>query len=276
MVKYMYMKEPHYLIDSINYNDNSEYLREGGITDTRLAKMYSGDGQYWVLRAPSIEDNRRLQYPEGTYVEVKKEFDNLIGELKLFDIQVPKYSSFVSDFHTSEGQRGKGLCIASEYIHGKCLPMENCNGLWDMHKNLYYNNMNKWAESMTAYMVTKYLSADKNSYFLADVCRPIQFVYSFDDSNIYLVDLDPLYSRVFNENGTINQRFLISIATLNLNRNKYFNKGYSEGVIDRKWGEKSRLGIRNLLLKSSFMDRVDKSEYSQNILKNMLGRIENP
>jgi len=270
------MTEPRYEIDSIRYDENSEYLREGGVTDTRLAKLYCGDGQYWVIRAPSIEENRRLEYPEGTYFEIKHEFDHLIGELQSFDIKVPPYMAFVSDFHTKEGQEGSGLCIASEYIHGKCLPMENCNGLWNKHKDLYYNNMEKWVNSMTGYMITKFLSAEKNSNFLADVCRPIQFVYSFDDSGIYLVDLDPLYSKILNPDGYLNQRFLISLTTLNAVRNSYFNKGYSEGFLGKGWGQKSKTNIQNLLLKTPFIDLVDKSEASQRILKNLIERMEHP
>ncbi len=126
---------------------------------------------------------------------------------------------------------------------------------------------------MTRYMAVKYLSAEKNDNFLTDVCRPIQFVYSFDDSEIYLVDLDPLYSKIFTNDGYLNERFLISLTTLNSVRNVYFNKGYSEGVIGKGWGEESRKVMEKLLLKTDFMDRVQRSPYSQRVLQNFIKRL---
>lgn len=269
------MIEQHYIIDCIDYDSqHSEYLRECCETDTRLAKLYAGDGQYWVIRPPSLEENRRLEYPSGTYFDIKNQFGELLNELTVFDIKIPQYHMFVSDFHTAEGQSGKGLCIASEYIHGKCLPLENCNGLWNSNKNLYYKNIETWLGSISAYMTSKYLAKDESKNFLTDIARPIQFVYSFDDAQLYLVDLDPLYSNILDKDGYLNERFLVCLKTLNSARNKYFNKGYKEGYINKKWGEQCKRNIQNLLYKTDILEKVKPSSRSEAILKNLIKSIE--
>lgn len=227
------MPEDHYIVDSISSDRTpSEYLRECHDIDTRLIKMYSGDGEYLIIRPPSLEQNRRLEYPEESYFEISRNFKFLLDEIKQFDFEIPDYQPFISEIHTKEGKKGQGLCIASEYIHGKCLPMENCNGLWDSNKKLYYMNMDKWLNNISLYMAYKYLAKEENPKFLTDVARPIQFVFSFDDSKIYLVDLDPLYSNILDKNGNVNERFLVCLKTINSIKNVYFNRGYQEGYID--------------------------------------------
>ncbi|HBB64982.1 MAG: hypothetical protein UR34_C0008G0011 [candidate division WS6 bacterium GW2011_GWC1_33_20] len=263
------MTEPHYKIDCIDYQaQHVEYLEECGEIDTRLAKVYKGDGQYMIIRPPSLEDNRRLDTPPGTYNEIANDFGTLLEELKTFDINVPDYQMFVSDIHTAEGHYGKGLCIASDYIHGKCLPLE-MNGEWNGNSKLFYKRMEQWLYSMSMYMSAKYLSSDFNNFFLSDVCRPIQFVYSFDNSSTYLVDLDPLYNKVIDDNGKINERFLIGINTLSNVKNRYFNKGYKDGFVDKKWGEKSRLILGKLVSDRDFENRAMSTEYSKRVLKNL-------
>ena len=269
------MIEQHYIIDCIGYdNQHSEYLTECEETDTRLAKVYAGDGQYWVVRPPSLEENRRLEYPKESYFEIKDEFGILLDELSVFDIKIPPYQMILSDYHTTEGQNGRGLCIVSEYIHGKCLPLENCNGLWDTNKNLYYQNMEKWLDSISAHMSSKYLAKEESKHFLTDIARPIQFVYSFDDAHLYLVDLDPLYSNILDKDGYLNERFLICLTTLNSSRNRYFNKGYKEGYINKKWGEHCRRNIQNLLYKTDILKKVKPLSRSEVILKNLIKSIE--
>lgn len=268
------MVEQQYEIDCLRNDIPVEYLEECNTVDTRLTKVNTKDNEYWVLRPPTLEKNRRLETPVNSYTEVAKEFNYLLDELKEFDIHIPQYQLFVSGFHTKEGAKGEGLCVASKYVHGKCLPMHECNGKWENNKCLYYQTMNNWLESMTNYSIAKYLCADEGSKFLADVFRPIQFVFSFEQKKIFLVDLDPLFTNIFNKQGNVSKRFLVSLTTLNSVRNKYFNRGYQDGVIDKKWGKKSKELMENLLLKTDFIDRVDKSEYSQRILNNLIGRIK--
>ena len=268
------MNEQQYVIDSLRTDIPSEYLEECGKIDTRLTKINTKDDEYWIFRPPTIEPNKRLEIPKGNYWKIAKEFDFLLEELKGFDINIPTYEAFVSDFHTKEGVRGSGLCIASKYIHGKCLPINECNGKWENNKCLFYETMDTWVENMTKYSIAKYLCVDESPKFLSDVFRPVQFVYSYDQKKIYLVDLDPLFSSILDENGNISQRFLISLTTLNSVRNRYFNKGYSYGVIDKKWGKKSKALMENFLLKSDFIDKVDKSEESQRILRNLIRRVQ--
>ncbi len=265
--------EPHYIIDALTTEPPSEYLTEYGITDPRLIKVYMGEGEYKVIRPPSLEPQRRLDFPNESYTEIEKNFRYLLGELSEFDIKVPKFDMFVSEIHTAEGQKGHGLCIASEYIHGKCLPMENTNGLWDTNKSLFYSNMNKWLNSITQYMTYKYLIKEDSPKFLTDATRPVQFVYAFDDKQIYLVDLDPLYGNILNEDGSINERYLICLTTLNSVRNKYFNKGYEEGYIDKKWGREAERNIKNLIMKTDIQERVPNTSQAQLIMKNLLKRV---
>lgn len=269
------MTEQHYIVDSVSSDYTpSEYLRECENVDTRLIKMYTGEGEYLVVRPPSLEENRRLEYPKDSYFEISKNFKQLLEELKQFDFKIPNYTPFISEIHTKEGGKGQGLCIASEYIHGKCLPMENCNGLWDSNKTLFYKNMDKWLNNISLYMTYKYLAKEDSPKFLTDVARPIQFVFSFDDSQIYLVDLDPLYSNILNNDGNLNQRFLVCLKTINSIRNTYFNKGYKEGYIDKRWGNKSKEILRNLLLKTDILEKIGDSKYSQDIIRNLIRGIE--
>lgn len=269
------MIEQQYEIDCLKRNTRSEYLEECETVDTRLIKINTIDNEYWVLRPPSIEENRRLETPVGSYTEIGKEFNYLLNELEEFDIHIPQYQLFVSGFHTKEGAKGEGLCVASKYVHGKCLPMNECNGKWENNKCLYYQTMNNWLESMTNYSIAKYLCADESPKFLSDVFRPIQFVFSFEQKEIFLVDLDPLFTNIIDEQGNVSKRFLVSLATLNSVRNRYFNRGYQDGVIDKKWGKKSKELMRDFLLKTDFIDRVDKSEYSQRTLSNLITRVQN-
>lgn len=268
------MPEQEYVIDSLRTDIPFEYLEECHTVDTRLTKINTGENEYWILRPPTLKKGRRLEDPQGQYTEIKKEFDSLLDELGEFNINVPDYHAFVSEFHTKEGTKGQGLCIASRYVHGKCLPMNECNGKWENNKPLFYNTMNKWIESMTEYGIAKYLCAQDNPKFLSDVFRPIQFVYSYDQKKIFLVDLDPLFSNIFNKKGYVSERFLISLTTLNSVRKKYFNKGYEDGIVNKKWGRKTKILMENFLLKSDFIDRVDKSEHSQRILKNLINRVQ--
>ena len=268
------MAEQQYVIDCLRKDIPLEYLEECHTVDTRLTKVNTIDDEYWVLRPPSIESNRRLEMPSGSYPKVAKEFDSLLNELKGFDINIPQYQPFVSHFHTKEGSEGLGLCIASKYIHGKCLPMNECNGKWGENKCLYYETMSNWIDSMTKYSISKYLCAEDSPKFLSDVFRPIQFVYSFEQMKIFLVDLDPLFSNILENNGKVSERFLVSLTTLNSVRNRYFNKGYEDGVIDKKWGKKSKELMEKFFLKSDFLDRVDKSPYSQRILNNLISRVQ--
>jgi len=269
------MKEQHYIVDSIpSETKPSEYLTECQDIDTRLIKMYTGNGEYFVIRPPSLEENRRLEYPKESYFEIKDNFNLLLDEMKQFDFKIPTYHLFVSDIHTKEGQKGQGLCIASEYIHGKCLPMENCNGLWDNNKTLYYKNMNKWLENISEYMAYKYLAKEESPKFLTDVARPIQFVFSFDDSQIYLVDLDPLYSNILDKDGNVNTRFLVCLETINSIRNTYFNRGYKEGYIDKNWGDKSKEILKNFLFKTDILERIAENKYSESIVRNLIRGLE--
>ena len=127
---------------------------------------------------------------------------------------------------------------------------------------------------MTKYSISKYLCAEDSQKFLSDVFRPIQFVYSFEQMKIFLVDLDPLFSNILENNGKVSERFLVSLTTVNSVRNRYFNKGYQDGVIDKKWGKISKELIEKFLLQSDFIDRVDKSADSQRILNNLIRRVQ--
>lgn len=267
------MQEQEYVIDCLRTDIPLEYLEECCVVDTRLTKINTGDNEYWVLRPPTLEGNKRLETPLGDYHMIAKEFQFLLGELEDFNIKIPEYQPFVSPFHTKEGATGEGLCIASKYVHGNCLPISECNFKWENNKKLFYKTMNNWVENMTNYSIAKYLCAQESPKFLSDVFRPVQFVYSYEQKEIFLVDLDPLFSNIFDKNGNVSERFLVSLTTLNSVRNRYFNKGYQEGVIDKKWGKKSRALMENFLLKSDFIDRVDKSQQSQRILKNLVSRV---
>lgn len=269
------MKEQHYIVDSISAESTpTEYLEECKEVDTRLLKLYTGNGEYVVVRPPSLEENRRLEYPKDSLFEIHKNFKLLLNEVKQFDIRIPDYQPFISEIHTKEGMRGQGLCIASEYIHGKCLPMQDCNGLWDSNKTLFYKNMNKWLDSMSKYMAYKYLAKEESPKFLTDIARPIQFVFSFDDSQIYLVDLDPLYSDILDNNGLINQRFLVCLETINSIRNKYFNKGYKDGYIDKNWSNKSKEILKNFLFKTDILERIGEDKRSESIVRNLIRGLE--
>lgn len=264
--------EQHYIIDALAQDIQSEYLTECGVTDTRLVKVYNSGESYTIIRPPSLEPRKRLDFPNASYTEIQKDFKYLLGELQQFDIKIPEFNMFVSEIHTSEGKKGQGLCIASDYINGKCLPMENKNGLWDTNKSLFYSNMNKWMNSLTQYIMFKYLAKDESPKFLSDVTRPIQFVYAFNDKQIYLVDLDPLYTNILNEDGSISERYLICLTTLNSVKNKYFNKGYKEKCIDKKWGEEVEKNIKNLLTKTDIQERIPNTRQSQLIINNLLKR----
>ncbi len=267
------MKESEYIIDALRYDAHSQYLRECDETDTRLAKIYRGDGRYSVVRAPSLDENRRLEYPDGSFTEIRDNFDTLLGELESFDIKVPEHSAFVSDIHTKDGKKGQGLCIVSEYIHGKCLPLEN-NGLWNSNQELFYDRMEQWLFSLTSYMASKYLCRECSEYFLTDVCRPIQFVYSFDDSSIYLVDLDPLYEKIVDSGGNVNERFIVGINTLNSLRNRYYNKGIASGITGKSWGKDSKKILEKMISDTDFVSRSRYSEGTRRIIKNLIQGIE--
>lgn len=268
------MNEQHYVIDCLRTDIPSTYLEECEEVDTRLMKLDAGNNEFWVFRPPTIEQNKRLVIPQGQYWEVKKDFDSLLNELGSFDIHIPPYQAFVSDIHTIEGSKGQGLCIASRYIPGKCLPIGKCDNRWENDLTLFYKTMDTWGENMTKYTIAKYLCASESPKFLSDVFRPIQFVYSFEQKQIFLVDLDPLISDILTKDGYISDRFLISMTTLNSVRNKYFNKGYQEGVIDKKWGKKSKQIMEQFLLDSDFIDKVSPSEHSQRILRNLIRRVQ--
>ncbi len=270
----MYMEtEQHYIVDALAQDIPSEYLTECGVTDTRLIKIHTKNENNIIIRPPSFEPRKRLDFPNESYTEIQGNFKYLLGELQEFDIKIPQYNMFVSEIHTSEGRKGQGLCIASEYITGKCLPMENSNGLWDTNESLFYSNMNKWLTSLTQYIAYKYLAKDESPKFLTDITRPIQFVYAFNDKQIYLVDLDPLYGNILNEDGSISERYLVCLTTLNSVKNKYFNKGYKENYIDKNWGKEAERNIKNLLTKTDIQERIPNNQQSQLIINNLLKRI---
>ena len=182
------MEEEHYNIDCINYNDdNSEYINIGGETDTRLIVLKDNQQKTHILRPPSLTEGRRLLIGQN-YLKVVEDFNGLIEEINQFDIETPRYSFFVSEIHTKEGSKGKGLCLMTEFIEGRCLPLD-CQCCWDYDKKNFYIQMDKWLTSITDYTIYKYLSAEKDSLFLMDVFRPIQFVYKCESGQIYLVDL---------------------------------------------------------------------------------------
>lgn len=268
------MKEQEYVIDCLRTDIPHEYLEECSTIDTRLTKVTTGDNDYWVFRPPSLEGNRRLEIPKGSYPEIANEFKSLLSELNGFDIYIPNYQAFVSDYHTNEGSKGAGLCIASEYVHGKCLPIHDSNCKWEDNKCLFYQTMNNWIENMTKYSIAKYLCAEDNPKFLSDVFRPVQFVYSYEEKKIYLVDLDPLYSNILDNQGNVSERFLVSLTTLNSVRNRYFNKGYKDGIINKKWGKKSKELMEKFLISSNFIEKVNPNLPSQKILKNLIRRIQ--
>lgn len=265
--------EQHYIIDALALDIQSEYLTECNITDTRLVKVYNNNGNNMIIRPQSLEQSKRVDFPNESYTEIQRNFKYLLGEIEQFDIKIPQYNMFVSEIHTLEGRKGQGLCIASDYINGKCLPMENKNGLWDTNKSLFYSNMNKWLNSLTQYIICKYLAKDESPKFLADVTRPVQFVYAFNDKQIYLVDLDPLYRNILNEDGSISERYLICLTTLNSVRDKYFNKGYKEKYIDKKWGKEAKKNIKDLLTKTDIQEKIPDTRQSQSIINNLLKRI---
>lgn len=119
----------------------------------------------------------------------------------------------------------------------------------------------------------KYLCQDCSKYFLTDVCRPIQYVYSFDDSCIYLVDLDPLYEEIISKDGNINERFLVGLNTLNAVRNRYYNKGIRSGIIEKDWGERSRNVIKKVITDTDFLSRSKYSDSSSRIVNNLVKGI---
>jgi len=99
------MVEQQYVIDCLRKDIPLEYLEECHTVDTRLTKVNTIGDEYWVLRPPSIESNRRLEMPCGSYPKIAKEFDSLLNELKGFDINIPQYQPFVSHFHKKRAQK---------------------------------------------------------------------------------------------------------------------------------------------------------------------------
>lgn len=261
--------EEHYAIDSIDMSgDNWEYLTEDCIQDTRLIKMYSQEGDYLVLRPPSLGERKRLSSVGNDPIEKADTFRDLLMELEYFGIKTPELSMFVSETHTKEGSRGGGLCVASQYIHGKILPLD-LNGQWKDKQLLFYNRMDEWLNKITTYSIAKYLSSEKDTLFLTDIFRPIQFVYSFEDKNIYLVDLDPLFERIKDEEDNISPRFLVGLSTINNYRNKYLNKMYRDGINMRSFGEECKSNLLKLMSTEAFTDDASTTPYNSRILKNL-------
>ncbi|HQA99046.1 MAG TPA: hypothetical protein PLG10_02320 [Candidatus Dojkabacteria bacterium] len=82
----------------------------------------NGKDRSIVIRPPSLAENRRFSV-DSNYLEVAKNLRSLTGEIEEFDFAIPHYSFVVSHIHTKERSKGEGLCIMSEYIEGRCLPM---------------------------------------------------------------------------------------------------------------------------------------------------------
>lgn len=262
------MEEEHYYIDSIDYSDKEswDFIKEGGKTDTRLVVMLS-DNYTLVLRPPSLSEGRRFSISHN-YPEVAKNFNNLTEELKGFGFHIPPYSFFVSDIHTKEGSTGSGLCLVSEYIPGKCLPLDY-KDCWGDNKENFYIQMDKWLTNITRYSICKYLSAEEDSLFLTDVFRPIQFAYACLDKNIYLVDLDPFFDKTLEKDGKVNKRLLKGIKTIDNLRNHYFNKMLSQGIKNKDWGERSREMLKELLENTDFIKDSVYSHETKLIMRNL-------
>lgn len=261
------MEEEHYFVDCFDYSkDDWSYIKEGGKVDTRLIVKNLGERSV-VIRPPSLSDNRRFSL-DSNYLEVAKNLRKLTGELEEFDFGIPDYSFVVSQVRTKEGSKGHGLCLMSEYIIGRCLPL-NDKVCWDDDKENFYNQMDRWLTNITKHSMCKYLSAEKGSLFLTDIFRPIQFAYSCNEKKIYLVDLDPFYDKILNEDGTINKRLLIGLKTINSQRNYYFNKMNNEGLNSKGWGDKSKEMMKELIEDTDFAkDAVYDSE-TDNIMRNL-------
>lgn len=267
------MEEEHYSIDCIDTSGHEwRYLVESGIEDTRLIKISTQEKDLLVLRPQPLEEKKRLPTVTGNYIEIANTFRSLLEELSSFDIEIPEYQIFISDTHTQEGSRGEGICISSKYIKGKCLPLDCNGGYWENNLPLFYEKMDNWLTDITEYSVAKYLSADNNTLFLTDVYRPIQFVYSFENRNIYLVDLDPLFEKLI-LNNKINSRFLVGLTTINRNRNIYMNKFQREEPKKKGFGSRSQEIIYKLLQRKDFLNNVSQNPQDQRILSNLQNSI---
>lgn len=263
------MEEEHYYTDCIYHDDkNSTYIDVGGKTDTRLIVYQPEEnGKKYVLRPPSLSDQRRFSIGPN-YLEVAKNFQALTSELNEFDIQIPEYMLFVSHFHTKEGSKGSGLCLMSEFIEGRCLPLDyQC--CWDYDKENFYIQMDKWLTNITNYSLYKYLSADKSSFYLTDIFRPVQFVYECESNQIFLVDLDPFLDKTINENGKLSKRFLIGLSTINKQRNLYLNKMNKDGIKIEGWGKKSLDMMKELLETTDFIKDAVYNEETDTIMRNL-------
>ncbi|MGI6443566.1 MAG: hypothetical protein ACOX06_00950 [Candidatus Dojkabacteria bacterium] len=261
------MEEEHYYVDCFDYSkDDWSYIQEGGEVDTRLTVKNVGDKSF-VIRPPSLSENRRFTI-DSNHFEVAKNLKNLTKELEDFDFGIPNYNFVVSNIHTKEGSKGQGLCLMSEYIVGRCLPL-NYQICWNDDKENFYTQMDKWLTNITKHSMCKYLLAEKDSLFLTDIFRPVQFAYSCNEERIYLVDLDPFYDKILNEDGTVNKRLLIGLKTINSQRNYYLNKMNREGLNSKNWGDKSKEMLKKLLESTDFVkDAVYNSE-TDNIMRNL-------
>lgn len=267
----MRTKEESYIIDSIRYPDGWKYIEEAGVTDTRLAVIPSDSGKDLVLRPPSIPENRRLTI--GTdYLGVVKNFNNLTNELETFGFKVPPYCFFVSDIHTKEGSKGEGLCLTSEYIIGRCLPLDY-KDCWKGEEENFYVQMDRWLTNITKHSICKYLSAEEETLFLADIFRPIQFAYSCREDSIYLVDLDPFFAKIFNDDGTLNKRFLIGIQTINNQRNYLKNRMVGDGLKSKDFGAKAEKMLKDLLEETDFIKDSIYSTETERIMSNLKQRL---
>lgn len=261
------MEEEHYFVDCFDYSkDDWSYIKEGGKVDTRLIVKTVGDKSF-VIRPPSLSDNRRFSV-DSNYLEVAKNLRQLTGELEEFDFGIPNYNFVVSEIHTKEGSKGRGLCLMSEYIEGVCLPLHD-KVSWCDDTNNFYTQMDRWLTNITQHSICKYLSAEKDSLFLTDIFRPVQFAYSCKEKQIYLVDLDPFYDKILNEDRTVNRRLLIGLKTINSQRNYYFNKMNSESLNSKGWGDKSKEMMKELIEDTDFVQDAVYDSETDNIMRNL-------
>ena len=107
--------EQHYIVDALAQDIPSEYLTECGVTDTRLIKIHTKNENNIIIRPPSFEPRKRLDFPNESYTEIQGNFKYLLGELQEFDI---KYHNII--------------CLYQKYIHQR----EERDKVYALHLNI--------------------------------------------------------------------------------------------------------------------------------------------